>query len=50
MLVVEGNTVGVLLVIWMEVVCREHVGHSQEGMATQRNMPERFLCGTWEHC
>ena len=52
------NTVGawVLLVMaivgWvgMEVVGRERVGHSQEGLATQRDMPEHFLCVRWEHC
>ena len=50
MLVVGGNTVGVwaLLVIaimgWvgMEVVGREHVGHRQEGVATQRDAPEHL--------
>ena len=58
MLVVGGNTVGawVLLVIaimglvGMEVVGKDHAGHSQEGLTTQRDMPEHFLCARWEHC
>ena len=58
MLVVGGSAVGaqVLLVIaifgWvgMEVVHGEHVGHSQEVFATQRDMSEYFLCVMWEHC
>ena len=58
MLVVGGNTVGawVLFVIdimgWvgMEVVRREHAGHSQEGLATQRGMPEHVKCARWKHC
>ena len=55
---VSDNTFGawVLLIIaimgWvgMEVVEREHAGHSQEGLATQLDMPEHFLCARWEHC
>ena len=34
----------------LEVVGREHAGHSHEGLATQRNMPEHFLCARLEHC
>ena len=57
-LVVGDYTVGawVLLVmaimglVWMEVVGRERVGRSQKGLATQRDMPEHFLCVRWEHC
>ena len=52
MLVVDGSTVGawVLLVIgimgWvgMEVVGRKHAGHCKDGLATQRDMSEHFLC------
>ena len=58
MLVVGDNTVGawVWLVIaimgWvgMEVVGREHAGHSQEGLATQRDIPTHFLCARLDHC
>ena len=47
-----GNAVGacVLLVIaiigWvgMEVVGREHVGYTLDGLATQQDMPVHFLC------
>ena len=35
--------------VGMEIVGREHEGHSQEGLATQRDMPEHFLCTRWEH-
>ena len=56
--VVGGKAVGawVLLVMcimgWvgMGVVGREHAGHSQEGLATQRQMPEHFLCARWALC
>ena len=58
MLVVGGKTVGVLVLlviaitgwVWIEAVGREHAGHSQEGLATQRDMSEHFLCARWEHC
>ena len=58
MLVVDGITDGVWVLlamaiigwVWMGVVDREHAGHSHEGLATQRNMPEHFLCVMWEHC
>ena len=58
MLVVGGSTfvAWVLLVVaimgWvgMEMVGRRHAGHSQEGLATQRDLPEHFLCARWEHC
>ena len=57
MLMVGGSTVGawVLLVmaimgrVWMEVDGRGNVGHIQEGLTTQRDMPEYFLCAKWEH-
>ena len=52
MFVVGGYTFGawVLLVIailglvGIEVVGREHEGHSQEWLATLRDIPEHFLC------
>ena len=36
--------------VGMEVVGREHAGHSQDGLATQCDMPEQFLYARWEHC
>ena len=58
LLVVVGNAVGawVLLVIaimgwvWMVVVGRAHAGHSQEGLATLRDLTEHFQCARLEHC
>ena len=58
MLVVGGNAVEtwVLLVIaikgklGMEIVGRVHAGRSQEGLATQRDMPEKLPCARWEYC
>ena len=58
MLVVDVNTVGALVLLvmaimgWvgMEVVGGELAGRSQEGLATQRDMSEHFLCAKWEHC
>ena len=34
----------------MEVVAREHVVHSEDGLATQRDVPEHFRCAWWEYC
>ena len=58
MLVVGGNAIGewVLLVIDImgfvgtDVVCRGHAGHCQEGLATQRAIPEHLPCARLEHC
>ena len=55
---VGGNTVGAWVLffiaimgwIGMEVISREHTGHRQVGLATQRDMPEHFLFAWSEHC
>ena len=57
-LVMGGDTVEawVLLVMsilgWvgMEVVGGEHTGHIKEGLATQWDMLEHFLCARLEQC
>ena len=57
MLAAGGNAVGawVLLDIaimgWvgMEIIGRDHAGHSLEVLATQLAIPEYFLCARLEH-